>query len=150
MTEATAPNPYIIRRVHTWIKADEKGDLAGLAIKVRQHITNAERDDLVEASNAVRKYSAEYLGADLEQREKLEAERNGTPRDHEWALLAPYIVEWNVQGERADGEIVPVPAPADGGPDVFSLIPPEHYTWMYDQVIRGYRAMGKAGSFGEK
>lgn len=142
----TAPNPYVITRVNKWINAED-GDLAGLAIKVRQYITNAERDDLIEHSNAIREYSAEFLKLDLEARTRLEEERGGSPRDLERAFLAPYIVEWNVQAENEAGEVVPVPAPADGGPDVFDLIPAEHYSWMYDIVIRGYRAMGKAGSF---
>ena len=143
----TAPNPYVIRKVNRWINADEESDLAGLAIKVRQYITNAERDILVEESNAIRLFSAEYLKADLDAREALEAEKGGTPRDLEWRFLAPYILEWNVQAENDAGEVVPVPAPADGGADVFALIPPEAYSWMYDIVIRGYRAMGKAGSY---
>jgi hypothetical protein len=147
MTATEAPNPYVIRRVNKWIEADAESDLAGLAIKVRQYITNAERDDLVEASNAIRLYSAEYMTLDLEQRAAAEAEKGGTPRDLEWQLLAPYIIEWNVKAENEAGEIVDVPAPADGGADVFALIPNEHYSWMYDVVIRGYRAMGKAGSF---
>lgn len=147
-----APAPYIIRRANKWIYADADSDLAGFAIKVRQYITNAERDDIIDETNKIRQYSADYIRTlDLKKREELAVQHGGTPRDVEWSYLAPYIVEWNFQAETAESTddepaFAPVPAPADGGPDVFKLIPNEHYVWIYNQVINGYRAMGKAGT----
>lgn len=142
----TTPNPYVIQRVNKWITVeDEASDLAGMAIKVRAAITNAERDDLITEFNAVNAYSREYIKADLKEREKLETKHGGSPRDIEWSMLAPYIIEWNIQAENANGEVAPVPAPADGGPAVFALITPEAYSWIYECVLLGYRAWGKAG-----
>src|SRR5690349_5245335 len=124
------PSPYVIRRVNKWITCEDEDGPQGLSILVRQYITNAERDDLVDASNAIREYSAKWLG-DMSPEERTAAEEaNDTPRDREWKFLAPYIVGWNVQAENEAGEVVDVPAPADGGPDVFRLIPAEHYTWI--------------------
>lgn len=141
------PNPYVIQRVNKWITCEDEDGPTGFAIKVRQYITNAERDDLVAVTNEIRRYSAEYLQMDPEQKATAEVEHGGTPRELEWRQLAPYIAEWNHAAENEDGAIVPVPSPADGGPDVFRLITPEQYSWCYDIVIRGYRAWGKAGSF---
>lgn len=145
-SEAKAHNLYIVPRANQWIECEDKDGPLGFRIKVRQYITNAERDDIVAASNEIRKFSAEYLTMSAEERVALDA-AGDTPRDREWRFLAPYIVEWNHAAESESGEIEPVPSPADAGPDVFALVTPEQYTWMYDVVIRGYRASGKAGSY---
>lgn len=140
-------NPYVVRRENRWIVCEDADGPQGFAIKVRQYLTNAERDDLVTDTNEIHRYSADYLTASIEERPALEERHGGTPRDLEWRHLAPYILEWNAAGETAKGDVEPIPPPAEGGPDVFLLITPEQYSWIYAIVVRGYRSMGKAGSW---
>lgn len=138
-------NPYVLQRTNRWLVCDDPNGPQGFGILVRQYITNAERDDLNEVVREVVKYNVEYLEAPLDAREALEQARGGSPRDMERRMLAPYIVDWNAAGEDDKGNIVPIPAPADGGPDVFHLITKEQYDWCYEMVISGYQATGKAG-----
>ncbi len=143
---AVAGNLYVVPRANHWIECDDEDGPLGFKIKVRQYITNAERDDIVRESNELRAYSLDYLAMDAAQRAALD-EAGDTPRDREWRFLAPYIVEWNHAAETESGEIEPVPPPAGAGPEVFALVTPEQYAWMYQTVIGGWRATGKAKSY---
>ena len=67
-----------------------------------------------------------------------------TPRDRQWALLAPYIVGWNAVGETTDGEEKGMAPPAENGPAVFGCVPVDLFVWMWGVVADGYIASGKA------
>lgn len=138
-------NPYVVQRSNRWLICDDPAGPEGFGILVRQYITNAERDDLNASVREIVQYNMDYIAKPRDEWEALEQERGGSPRDLERKLLAPYIVDWNAAGENDKGDIVPIPAPADGGPEVFNLITKEQYDWCYEMVISGYQATGKAG-----
>lgn len=136
--------PFVINKVNIWIECEDDDGPKGLRIKVRRDITNRERDDLNEwYRTEVGDYQREWLNYDAEKRAQTDADQD-TPRDREWTMLASYILDWNIEAENTDGEIVAVPAPADGGPDVFHLVTKDAIDWMMKVVLVGYRATGKA------
>lgn len=47
-----------------------------------------------------------------------------TPMKDAFAAVAPYVVEWSLEAVNLEtGETVPVPPPAEVGPEVFELLP---------------------------
>lgn len=63
------------------------------------------------------------------------------------AKLAPYVLEWNAGRIGADGEPEPIPAPADGGPDVFEEVPNAFFWWLFTEVkINATKQLPKASS----
>ena len=48
---------------------------------------------------------------------------NDDPLELVWQKFAPYVVEWNLSGLDADGNIVDIPSPAEGGGEQFQHVP---------------------------
>lgn len=67
-----------------------------------------------------------------------------------WERLAPYVRTWNALGRDATtGEIVLVPPPAAGGPEVFMAINAAQTDWLLDKVRTahlGGEDQGKGGN----
>lgn len=66
-----------------------------------------------------------------------------------WALMAPLVREWNALGLDPDGAAVPVPAPAEAGPDAFAAIDASLTLWLLNelrQVHLGGEERGKESS----
>lgn len=144
MSAEKPKSSFIVNRQEVWITCEDENGPKGLSIKVRKDITNRERDDLNDYYREnIADYQAEW--EKLTPDERLQTDADGeTPRDREWRLLADYVLDWNIEAETPDGEIAPVPSPADGGAAVFELITPEAIGWILRVVLMGYRATGKA------
>ena len=66
-----------------------------------------------------------------------------------WALMAPYVAEWNALGRDPDGNALPVPPPAEGGPDAFRAIDASLTLWLMGelrQVHLGGEERGKGSA----
>lgn len=61
-------------------------------------------------------------------------EQDDSVRDVIWPKLAPYVVGWNVSGLDEDDNVVPIPAPAEGGPDQFQYIPIQLFWQIFREV----------------
>ena len=46
-----------------------------------------------------------------------------TPMTEMYELFAPFVVEWNLSGVDASGDVVDIPAPAVGGAEQFDYLP---------------------------
>ncbi len=56
-----------------------------------------------------------------------------------FAVIAPYVVEWNVQGENLQtGEWEPVPPPAEAGPSVFEQLDHLEAFWIIMAIKQGH------------
>ncbi len=143
MTER--PAPWLVEERWEWIVAGEAdgADLAGFAVEVRTSVTVREQMDIIERSNAIQRYSVEWLSMEPADRAKAE-EAHDTPLDREWALLAPLVRDWNARGLDGEGNAVDVPPPSVAGPDAFYAIPAPALRWVWGVVIVGYRSLGKA------
>lgn len=51
-----------------------------------------------------------------------------------WDVIAPYVTGWNLLAEDTDGNVVPVPPPAEAGPDAFKMLDPAMNVWLIAQV----------------
>lgn len=52
-----------------------------------------------------------------------------------WEVIYPYVVAWNVLAEdESTGDIVPVPPPAEAGPEVAKLLDAQMSLWLITQV----------------
>lgn len=64
--------------------------------------------------------------------ENLRERMQGATSDPElWPVFAPYVTDWNIEGER-DGATVEIPAPATGGADQFGYVPPQ----LFGAIVR--------------
>jgi hypothetical protein len=64
-----------------------------------------------------------------------------------FALVAPHVRWWNATALDGNGERVPVPPPAEGGPDVFKTQPARVALWLLSELRAGpYRVVEKKGS----
>lgn len=142
------PAPFSVADRWEWVACDDEDypELAGFAVEVRTSITNREQEDLLERHNAVLDFNAEWLGLDPAARARHDADGD-TPRDREWALLAPLVRDWNAVGLDAEGNEAAVPPPAVGGPGSFMAVPAGAVSWITRVVLLGYRATGKAGGW---
>lgn len=143
---AERPAAFRVSDRWEWITCDdaEFPELAGFAVEVRTSITNREQEDLQDAHNAILDYNAEWLRMEPAERAKADA-ANDTPRDREWALVAPMVRDWNAVGLDPDGNDVPIPPPAEAGPQTFMAVPAPAVAWITRVTLMGYRATGKAG-----
>lgn len=142
------PAPFSVADRWEWIVCDdeEHPELHGLAIEVRTSITNREQEALIAAHDAILDFNAEWLK--LGPKERAEHDAAGTtPRDREWALIAPYVRDWNAEGLDEAGNPAPVPPPSVAGPQAFMAIPASAVSWITRVVLLGYRATGKAGGW---
>lgn len=94
-----ATDLYVPGQRYKWLEFIEEGSEDDTIIRVR-----------VRTSLTV----AEYNGLVIE---------NGAPMTEAYEKYAPYVMEWNVAEVNDKGKVVPVPAPASGGPDMFTKIP---------------------------
>ncbi len=129
------PEPFVFGR-EKWVECDEPG-LKGFKIKIKS-LTNAERTAVQDANNENVRYQAEYFKMPAPERD-----RTDSPRRREWMMIAPYVLDWNAHGLDREGNVVPVPAPADAGPDVFDAIEPEASAWVAQTIVFGYSASPK-------
>lgn len=54
-------------------------------------------------------------------------------------VIAPYVIAWNVERENLEaGEMVPVPPPAEGGPDMFKVLDHLEIAWLILKVRTGH------------
>ncbi len=115
----SAPPPFRQQRWE-WVHCDTPG-YEGFAIEARSNLTIGER---------------EQFRAELDRIDALD-----DAKDPElYALLSPHIRAWNAVGvDVLTGEDAPIPAPADGGPDVFQLIDPPQVSWIVLVTCLGYR-----------
>lgn len=147
--ELMRPSPFRMAEEQEWIACDWEG-CEGFAILVRTDITNAEQAALTRAHDAIVAGQEAWAalppdGQDLHQ----------SPKYREWALIAPYVLDWNAEGRTIEGEWKPIPPPAEAGVDAFECITKDAATWVNRVVLVGYLALGKArqsvtksGSFG--
>lgn len=64
-----------------------------------------------------------------------------------WAAIAPYVKAWNLVGEDADGNVVPLPAPAEAGPEIFGAAHKLIGQWLGSELKFGHlRGLEKKGS----
>lgn len=143
--DGARPAPYRVADRRRWIVSDEP-DTAGLAVLVRAGITNLERDRLQEAHAEIAEDSDDWGDLEPAAREARQA-AGDTPRDREWALLAPYVLGWNAVGLTPEGEERPLPPPAEAGPAAFAAVAVPELSWIIKTVLLGYRFTGKAGGF---
>lgn len=136
------PDTFNFKRNYRRIDCDEPG-YEGFWIKVRAGISNDERDALREARREGLEYNIAYLNMEPVERAAIDASGD-TPRRREFALAAPFIVGWNAVGETDAGEEKPLPPPAEAGPDIFACVPVDIFIWMFQLVVDGYVASGKA------
>ncbi len=143
-----APPPFPARRF-AWVHC-EIAVLEGFAIEVRTNLLNRERFEFMKAWRTIADHEKWWL----EQQKAWAEEHPGevmpeyhslatdTPAKRVNALIAPYVRAWNAMGlvEGPDGELTeaPVPAPADGGPDVFLLVEDAMRDWVVGRVLGGY------------
>lgn len=90
---------YIPSQRYKWLEYEESGaeDEPTIRIKVRSSLTVSEFESIA-----------------------LEAD---TPMVEAYDLYAPYVVEWNVAEIDDNGDVQAVPAPAEGGGEMFRHIP---------------------------
>lgn len=67
-----------------------------------------------------------------------------------WALMAPYVAEWNALGLDPDGNALPVPPPAEAGPDAFQAVDASLTLWLLGELRQVHlggeeRGKGSAG-----
>ena len=142
-----APPPFAARR-YRWIACELDG-YEGFQIEVRSNLLNREKLEFQKAYRAIGDYEKWWL----EQLEAWSKEHPDevmpddhalqvdTPRRRTDALVAPYVRAWNAMGvlvDDDDGNETPIPAPADGGPDVFLLTEEVMRDWIVGKVLVGY------------
>lgn len=141
------PAPFVIKHTRRWVECDDPA-YEGFAIYVSAQITNAEREVLADAHDAIMRYeTTEYpklVAAATKEGKGAEVE---SPREREMRLIAPLVFDWNAVGLTDAGDEAPIPPPAVGGPAVFSLIFPDQYDWIVRAVLLGYRTGKGAGSW---
>jgi hypothetical protein len=136
--ETSRPAPYRPAQRREWIVCDEPG-IEGFAILVRTSITNGEQAQLqAEIDEITGPYTDQWFTRPPEERDV-----NETPRMKERELLARLILDWNVTGETADGEVKEIAPPAVNGAAAFDLVEKEAVTWMFLIVFGGYLQTGK-------
>jgi len=144
MTDATPPifpAPFSVAPRYRVACCDVAG-YEGFCVEARSNLTLAERDGFLRDWGAVWGYHAAYLDRPAEERDP-----HDTPRRRMNVLLAPYIRAWNATGiVAATGDEAPLPAPAEGGPDVLDLIEPPMREWIVETIGNGY-VTGKGISF---
>lgn len=92
-------------RTREVVYVEEGGeDATPFRAKVRSHLTVAEFESLVWTKS--------------------------TPVREMWVGLAPFVLEWNVLMRDDTGAVVPAPAPAVGGPEMFVHIPNELFYFL--------------------
>lgn len=58
--------------------------------------------------------------------------------DEIWKEIAPYVTGWNLLAEDDKGEVVPVPPPAEAGPDVSRMLDAQMSLWLILQVRQAH------------
>lgn len=51
-----------------------------------------------------------------------------------WEVIYPYVVGWNLTAPDDNGEIAPVPPPAEAGPDAFMAMDPQENVWLLGEI----------------
>lgn len=136
------PGWFVVADDHDWIVCDDPDipDQHGLAIYVRTSITNREQQRLHERHAEITEYATAW-------RESDNPDWDDTPDSRLRALVAPYVVGWNARGYNEESVIVDLPPPAEAGPEIFDAIKYEAWRWIFQVVLYGYLATGKAGGW---
>lgn len=145
----TRPPSVNISQMREWIMCDwEELDperfkmLAGFGILVRTGITIQEQDDLIRR-NRENQQAIEAFEALPEDEQKAVPEEN-QPYNLQWQILAPYVLDWNLEAEDINDKMIPVPPPAVAGYKAFNMVTLDHIYWITRIVLHGYQATGKA------
>lgn len=135
---AGRPAPY---RLHQYVWHCSSDDFC---IEVRSNLSLKERDDFIDAEDAVFRYSDEWVKAQAEDPDSVDHE--DTPRRRRLELMVPFIRDWNVVGEDAvTGEERSVPSPRVAGVEAFRLVALPHSAWIMETISTAYR-LGKGFS----
>lgn len=130
------PAPYRIWQYGWHCSSD------GFCIEARSNLSLKERDDFLEADDAITAYSKEWIETPDEERD-----HEDTPRRRQIELLLPYIRDWNAVGiDAVTGEEKPLPSPAVAGIDAFQLITADQGVWVITEITNAYR-WGKGLTF---
>jgi len=156
---------YVSGERFIWVECEEPG-YEGFRAEVRQNLTQGERtllrerlasiEDIIEAiqldsmakaeelderTTGSKPSPAEQMRIKAEQR-KLLAEFNADVEREmleQHRLIAPYVRAWNLFRVGEDGEPVAVPAPRDGGDDVFNQLERPLVSWLIYELLVAYR-----------
>lgn len=156
---------YVAGERYVWVECEEPG-YEGFRAEVRQNLTQGERtllrerlaaiedrieviqlasmdkaQELDERTAGTKPGPAEQMHIRAEQR-KLLAEFNADVEREmleQHRLIAPYVRAWNLYRVGEDGEPVAVPAPRDGGDDVFDLLERPLVSWLIYELLVAYR-----------
>lgn len=113
----------------------------GFCIEARSNLSLKERDDFIDAEEAIFQYSEAWVKAQAEDPGSVDQE--DTPRRRRLALIAPFIRDWNAVGvDVTTGDEAPIPSPAVAGVDAFQLITLDQGVWIMETISTAYR-LGK-------
>lgn len=110
-----SPAPFLIMERWEWITADEETAVPGFAAEIRVNLRNFERQQLLEL---------------LQRR---------APDVETFPVIAPWIRAWNAYDAGDDGEPVPIPPPSVAGADALGQIESAMSSWLFTQILIGYR-----------
>lgn len=165
MSDAFArPGLVSLRAKYTWVDCPEI-DYEDVSAEIRTNLSHGEREAFIEASNRIKRDLWDFIesriaaGAKLDeavtnakdQKAKVaaiekrrafidEQDRGTDPfRIRRIELVAPYIRDWNLGDVDADGTIVKIPPPIDGGVMSFATVDEVVLAWLLDAIEQGYR-----------
>jgi hypothetical protein len=165
MSDAIArPSLVSLRAKYTWVACPEV-DYDDVSAEIRTNLSHGEREQFIDASNRIKRDLWDYLEGRIALATKIDAAVRDAKTDKARAvaiakrtqfrdeqdrgtdpfrirrieLVAPYIRDWNLGEIDADGEIVKIPPPMDGGLMSFATVDEVVLAWLLESIEQGYR-----------